>query len=314
MMLNQLPEISAPHPPHIFKTFFPLLDRYKNLQSEDAFRMLTNDVCRWVNCNPVSWEPYIAQPDVVLKETQSRDLPGIFAAISEGKAVQDGADVMCCKSMESVSYIDRIEASGLRPVYIHLYRDGRDVALSFMKAVVGPKHIYMLARKWQQDQAEALAAKSIIPPERFVSLCYEDLLEDPVGILKSLCHKLQVTYDAAMLNYFESGESRRTAHAGKMWENLEKPVLRSNSQKFLKGLTREQLIIFESVAGDMLNALGYSLVTNLEERIDKFSDGQIRFFEAENKNLIAVALAGADTEDLRRRKPQEELLKEILNR
>ena len=117
-----------------------------------------------------------------------------------------------------------------------------------------------------------------------------------------------------MLKYFESGESRRTAHAGKMWENLEKPVLSSNSRKFLKGLTREQLIIFESVAGDMLDALGYPLITNREERIDKFSDDQIKLFETENKNLIAAALAGADPEDLRKRKPQEELLREILKR
>jgi len=314
VMLNQLPEISAPHPPHILKTFFPLLDRYGDLQSEGSFRMLTEDVCRWVNCNPVSWEPYFAQPDVVIRNSRSRDLPGIFVAISEGKTVLDGADIMCCKSMESVSYIDRIEAAGLSPVYIHLYRDGRDVALSFMKAVVGPKHIYMLAKKWRQDQEEALAAKKIIPSDRFVSLCYEDLLEDPERVLQALCSNLQVTYRGEMLRYFESGESRKTAHAGKMWENLEKPVLSSNRQKFLKGLTREQLVIFESVAGDMLEGLGYALVTTHEERIDKFSPDMVESFEAENKNLISAALQGADAEDLRKRKPQEELLKEILNR
>jgi hypothetical protein len=40
----------------------------------------------------------------------------------------------------------------------------------------------------------------------------------------------------------------------------------------------------------------------------------VESFEAENKNLISAALQGADAEDLRKRKPQEELLKEILNR
>jgi hypothetical protein len=32
VMLNQLPEISAPHPPHILKTFFPLLPLYGNIE------------------------------------------------------------------------------------------------------------------------------------------------------------------------------------------------------------------------------------------------------------------------------------------
>lgn len=313
-MLNQLPEISAPHPPHILKTFFPLLDRYGDLTANAGFRLLVTDVCRWVNCNPVSWEPYVANPDEILLSLQSRDLPGIFATISEGKAKKDGAEIMCCKSMETVSYIDRIEHSGFKPVYIHLYRDGRDVALSFMKAVVGPKHIYMLAQKWKQDQQEALAAKEYIPAERFVSLRYEDLLENPEEVLQKLCGSLGVIYRADMLRYFESGESKRTAHAGKMWENLERPLLSTNSQKFLKGLTRAQLAIFESVAGDVLLSLGYDLVTSEEERTNTFTDDQIKSFEAENKSLISAALSDADPEDLRKRKAQEDLLKEILNR
>lgn len=314
VMLNQLPEISAPHPPHILKTFFPLLSRYGDLSVNDNFLMLVNDVCDWVNCNPVAWDPYVANPDRIASDVRSKDLLGIFMALSEAKAIADGAVIVCCKSMESVSYVRQIEAAGLYPVYIHLYRDGRDVALSFMKAVVGPKHIYSLARKWRQDQLEAMEAKSIIPPERFVSLRYEELIENPEIVLKNLCDALKVPYRSEMLNYFEAGESKRTAHAGKMWENLEKPVMASNRQKFLKGLSKEQLIIFESVAGDMLFQLGYDLVTTDLERRDKFSAEEVEAFELGNKKLIQQALSTADPEDLKKRKPQEDLLKKIMNR
>lgn len=313
-MLNQLPEISAPHPPHILKTFFPLLSKYGDLSAEANFSALVRDVCDWVNCNPVSWEPYSAQPDQVLAMVRSRDLLGIFIALSEAKAGADGAEVICCKSMESVSYIPQIEAAGLRPVYIHLFRDGRDVALSFMKAVVGPKHIYSLARKWRQDQLEALEAKSVTPSGRFISLRYEDLIESPEITLKNLCALLQVPYRTEMLNYFEAGESKRTAHAGRMWENLEKPVMTSNRQKFLKGLNREQLIIFESVAGDVLRRLDYELVTDESERRNHFTTDETDHFESENKRLIQLSLASAEPEDLKKRKPQEDLLKQIMNR
>ena len=314
VMLNQLPEISAPHPPHILKTFVPLLERYGDLSIGSNLTSLTNDVCRWVNCNPVSWEPYVAIPEKVIASARSKDLLGIFISISEAKAKTDNAEIFCCKSMESVSYINQIEESGLRPIYIHLYRDGRDVSLSFMKAVVGPKHIYALACKWRQDQLEALAAKSIIPDDRFVTLKYEDLISNPGQVLRGLCEDLQVTFRDEMLNYFEAGESRRTAHAGKMWENLEKPVLATNSQKFLKGLSKEQLAIFESVAGDVLQELGYNLFSNEADRSKTYTSEEIGFFESENKRLIREALLRADPEDLNKRKPQEDLLKEILNR
>lgn len=275
---------------------------------------LVADVCQWVNCNPVSWEPYFADSEKIRDSVRSRDLLGIFVAISEAKAISDQATIFCCKSMESVSYINQIESAGLRPVYIYLYRDGRDVALSFMKAVVGPKHIYSLAKKWRQDQLEALAAKSIIPTERFVSLKYEDLIENPEVVLKDLTARLEVPFRPEMLNYFEAGESRRTAHAGKMWENLEKPVMATNRQKFLKGLNKDQLLIFESIAGDILEKLEYELVTAENERNASFSEEEITLFESENKELIRDALSNADPEDLRKRKPQEDLLKQILNR
>ena len=313
-MLNQLPEISAPHPPHILKTFFPLLDRYGDLTDERHFKALATDVCDWVNLNPVSWEPYQALIDEVLVQVKSRDLLGLFIAISEGKARQDKADIMCCKSMESVSYVSTIEAAGLRPIYTHLFRDGRDVALSFTKAVVGPKHIYALAQKWRKDQHEALEARRLIPTERFVSLRYEDLIADPEKTLRDLCQALDVEFREEMLQYFEAGESKRTAHAGRMWENLERPVMSSNQKKFLKAFTSEQLIIFESVAGDVLKELGYSLVSDPSLLRKEFLPEEIRFFEQENQRLIQEALASADPEDLRKRKPQENLLKSILNR
>ena len=55
-MLNQLPEIAAPHPPHILKTFEPILPIYGDLNDNTNFESLVNDVCLWVELNPVSWQ------------------------------------------------------------------------------------------------------------------------------------------------------------------------------------------------------------------------------------------------------------------
>ncbi len=55
-MLNQLPEIAAPHPPHILRTFEPLLPIYGDLDQNGNFESLVNDVCSWVERNPVTWQ------------------------------------------------------------------------------------------------------------------------------------------------------------------------------------------------------------------------------------------------------------------
>lgn len=312
-MLNQLPEISAPHPPHILKTFIPLLPGYGDLSKPENLERLTQDACTWVNINPVSWEPYVADPVVVAGQRKTDDLLGSFVAISEGKARSEGAEIWCCKSMETVAYVHELEQAGLKPLYIHLFRDGRDVALSFMKAVVGPKHMYALAKKWEIEQRLAVQLSKEMPQDRFFSLKYEDLIDHPEAELKRLCAAIGVPFREEMLSYFQSGESERTARAGRMWENLSKPVMSANKEKFLRELTQEQLEVFEQVAGDMLTELGYRRVTSAAGH-KPFTAEQLDHFSRENKRLMELALLQADPEDLRRRKPQEDLLAEILNR
>lgn len=312
-MLNQLPYISAPHPPHILKTFVPLLPRYGDLAMPVNLRLLASDVCRWVNVNPVSWSPFVADPEIVLNDPKIEGLVGIFQAIGEGKARMDGAQAWCCKSMESVAYTGLIEDAGLRPTYLYLYRDGRDVALSFMKAIVGPKHMYTLALKWAEEQRLALALKNRLDPQRFISIRYEDLIVDPESELKRLCAGLGETFSPSMLDYSDSEESRRTADAGKMWENLEKPLMKDNTRKFLSGLSKAELYIFEQVAGDVLEDLGYERITDAVVGRE-FSNDDVAEFMRQEKLLQQQARMVADPGDLDRRRPQELLLKEILDR
>lgn len=312
-MLNQLPGISAPHPPHILKTFAPLLPRYGDIEKSENLNLLTSDVCRWVNANPVSWSPFIAEPRDILNKMTIGGLPGIFAAIGEAKAISDGADSWCCKSMESVSYTSLIEDCGLRPIYIYLYRDGRDVALSFMKAIVGPKHIYNLAVKWKEEQQLALNLKEQVSPERFVAVQYERLVANPESELRRLCDAIGESFSVSMLKYFDSAESIRTADAGKMWENLGKPIMKDNFKKFLSGIPDAQLLIFEQVAGNLLQKLGYDLVTHAVPETG-FTEEQYLNFEEKEKKLQQLSREQASPADLERRLPQELILQEIIGR
>lgn len=44
--------------------------------------------------------------------------------------------------MKNMFYAEGIESTGIQPYYIYLYRDGRDVALSFKRRIVG-ENIFM---------------------------------------------------------------------------------------------------------------------------------------------------------------------------
>ncbi len=313
-MLNQLPEIYAPHPPHILKTFFPLLHLYGNLHDQESFIQLVSDVCDWVNNNPVAWEGAQLNRIDILRLCKKNDLISIFHAIYELKAKEFNAEFWCCKSMESVYYVDELEKSGIKPFYIYLYRDGRDVALSFKKAIVGPKHMYMLATKWRAEQELSLNFIKSIPESRYISICYEDFIHEPDKVIHKLCSKLGIPFSEIVFDFFNSKESRNTANSGLMWKNVSNPIIQNNFNKFIKELTVDEIILFEYVAGEMLHRLGYQPEFWPEIEDLNFTEDKIISFRTLDAELMEEALLRAAPFEIARRKPQEEIFRKIISR
>src|SRR6185436_3515473 len=102
----------------------------------------------------------------------------------------------------------------------------------------------------------------------------------PTLFLEEICLKLGISYNSSMMNYYQSQESLLTAEAGKMWENVTKPVIANNSGKFHSELTHADLQIFETVAGDMLEKLDYERVIPVSEKLN-ISEEHIKEFTSE---------------------------------
>lgn len=133
VMLDGIREIAAPHPPHILQRFLPLLPKYGDLTDQSNFYRLAQDVCELVTVNPVPWEGITIRADEVVAACRQQTLYELFRVIYESAARQTGASFWLCKSMKNMLYAEGIESTGISPYYIYLYRDGRDVALSFKK-------------------------------------------------------------------------------------------------------------------------------------------------------------------------------------
>lgn len=314
LMLNQLPGIAAPHPPHILQRLMPLMPSYPDLKQDKNFAALVEDVCRLVELNPVPWEGVRLDRADIAKRCRNRSLVAVFGAAYEALADARGAKTWLCKSLQNVLYLPEIEAYFPDALYIYLYRDGRDVAVSFRKAVVGEKHFYHIAKEWAAAQWLALKHRSLVPPQRFIGISYEALTAQPEDIIKRLCAFLGTTYHESMLDFYKSEEARRTAESSALWSNVVRPIMTDNSRKFLREASEADIRIFESVAGDVLDALGYERIHVARGQEHKFTEAELRRFDTENKRLKEEVLRGTDTEDLKRRDQQATLLAEIRRR
>lgn len=314
LMLNQLNDIASPHPPHILERMNPLMDLYGSFDNDENYHKLVDDVCRLVELNPVEWSEMNFDRKEIYLRSKSRSLLGVYAAIHDIYAENQGAKTWCCKSLANIQYIKDIEDHFDNPKYIYLYRDGRDVALSFQKAVVGEKHIYNIANDWAETQAMALSFKDFIDEKRFYCVSYEQLTQQPEQTAHALCEFLGTEYVPEMLDFHKSSEAKNAASSSELWGNVTNPIIQNNSKKFLNEMSQSDIKIFESVAGDILDALGYERtnVPSGEEIV--FSDAEIESFDALNTRKKLENLLKVDVEDKQRRARQSKLLDEIKSR
>lgn len=315
LMLNQLPEVAAPHPPHILQRLAPMLSGYGDLKQDAGFMRLVDDVCQLVELNPVPWEGVALDRQDVAFRCSERSLAAVFGAVYDIMAETRGARTWCCKSLANINYLNDIEHYFRDSAkYIYLYRDGRDVAVSFRKAVVGEKHFYHIAKEWGATQQLALGMRERAGSKRFISVRYEDITAQPESTMQRLCKFLGYAYTPSMLNFHETDEARKAAKSSDLWGNVASPVMADNTRKFLREAGEADIRVFELVAGNALDALGYERVATRKGEKGEFSADEVRHFDAENKRLKEEVMSKVDPEDLKRRDRQSGLIQQIRQR
>ncbi|MBN4080555.1 sulfotransferase [Beggiatoa alba] len=314
VMIGQLDGVYAPQSTHMLEYFFPLVAHYGDLNADATFLSLVNDVCKCVELNPVKWDGVKLDRAEIFTQCKTRSLLAIFEAIYAMAAKQLGCNkVWMCKCLGYINYFDEFEEYFSKDMrYIYIYRDGRDVALSFTKAFAGQKHYYFIAQEWFKTQRLALKLKLRLPPSRFYSVRYESLIKDPEQTCKGIAEFIGQPYTDAMLKFYLSKAARNSASSSNLWGNIGRPIISDNSMKFFSQSTMEEIQIFESVAGKMLEALGYECYFTGREK--EFTDRLIKQYEKENAQRKKQIIQQANPEDINRREKQKQHVDNIKQR
>jgi hypothetical protein len=153
--------------------------------------------------------------------------------------------------------------------FIHIIRDGRDVALSSRDLWFGPgKDIKSQARHWSSRIYEARRQAKML--KNYLEVHYEDLVNNPEDELKKICRFIALPYHPKMQGYYISAKNRlaelndrngdiKVSREQRM--NIHKlttrPPDRSRIGKWRTCMSIEERCEYELVAGDLLRELGY---------------------------------------------------------
>ena len=139
-------------------------------------------------------------------------------------------------------HFDRLPRIWPQARFVHLLRDGRDVARSRI-SMGWHGNAWTAATGWIDAESAWDALRAIVPAERVLEVRFEDLVRDPEAQLTRICRFLGVGFDAAMLDYSrDSSYERPDAALAESWR---------------RKMSASEIALAEARLGGLLAARGY---------------------------------------------------------
>jgi hypothetical protein len=154
--------------------------------------------------------------------------------------------------------------------FIHIIRDGRDLALSVLEEPRGskaPPSVRHIGERWAVKVTEARQQATRL--RFYLEVRYEDLVLNTDPTLRKVCDSIDLTWNVAMLGYYRRAEERLSEevtvgpkgipveqrHQKHRWTT--KPPEASRVGRWRREMKPHDRDEFERAAGAMLQELGY---------------------------------------------------------
>jgi hypothetical protein len=186
-----------------------------------------------------------------------RTVRDIVAALFEKNAAGEGKARWGDKTPYYGMHIPKLLEWFPDAQFIHLVRDGRDVALSLFarRHDFSIYNTYFAGKYWQQFVEVGREHGARLRPTQYLEIRYEDILQEPRSALRRICEFLREDFTDAVVDFKPAGEAGKTPL-------LQKPVQADNAGKWRRALTPRQVRLFEAAAGTTLERFGYPLATH----------------------------------------------------
>jgi hypothetical protein len=252
VMLDRNPELAIPDESY----FIPqLATRHRGRVHIDAF---VDDLRRLPT--PRDWG--VSLDDVRARIPADATAGEAIGAVYEAYAANESKTRWGDKTPMYMQYLGLLDRLFPSASYVHLIRDGRDAAVSYLAVPKGimteawghPRDGAGFACQWRSEVLAARILGRKVGSHRYLEARYESLVADPEGGLRRICDFAGLRYDPAMLDYPGNVDVSSKAHQQSL-KQAPTPGLRD----WRTEMAPDQVAAFERIAGDVLAELGYEL-------------------------------------------------------
>jgi hypothetical protein len=159
--------------------------------------------------------------------------------------------------MQNLRLLERLFPDAL---FLHLIRDGRDAAMSFLSMPKGlmtetwmlPRNVADFASQWRAEVKAARRLGRRVGNRRYLEVRYEDLVTDVDSVLRRISEFAGLPYEPTMADYAGNVDVSAKPHQ----QSLRRPPT-AGLRDWRLQMSREDVAVFAGVAGDLLAELGY---------------------------------------------------------
>lgn len=181
----------------------------------------------------------------------------LINAIGNYNLERTGALRWGIKVMREIKSLHKYAAIWPQAQFIHIIRDGRDVAASQMKehGTWGYGDIERAAIGWVEMIEKTRKNAGTLP---LIEIIYEELVGNPEPTLKKLLEFLELPWDDAVLRHTETNHTLfENPYNHASIDSIVKPINKAAVGRYSNDLSPEEIKVFEKNAGRHLAELGY---------------------------------------------------------
>ena len=141
--------------------------------------------------------------------------------------------------------------------FVHIVRDPRDVALSFIGYRYGTSNILEVARQWALAVGTSLRESALIGEGNYHLMRYEDLILSPEDTLRKLCTFIDLPYSEQMLHYTKMVDDKVPQDRRDLWPLLDQKPQRDKVNQWRTRLSPAKCAVVEDWSAPTIDTLGY---------------------------------------------------------
>jgi Sulfotransferase family len=252
VMLDRHPGLAIPDESYFIPTFAA---RHRGRLDAAGF---CDDVARISTLRDWGVRPADVRERLAAGATVADGIAAVFQAYADARGKRRWGD----KTPMYMSRLGLLERLFPAARYVHVVRDGRDAARSFLEMPAGlvteswahPRDVAGFACQWRTEVRAAAHLGRRVGPRRYHEVRYEALAAEPEGTLGTVAAFAGLEFDPAMLAYPGTLDLAAKPHQARLAQPPTAGVRDWRSE-----MPAADVAAFEAVAGDTLAACGYEV-------------------------------------------------------